>query len=221
MRIPRLALAGALLGIVVTACGDDQRYPAGRADDDYDLGAMALRVGDLPRGFSQTEITQPPETPAQFDNESWSLIINADEADSLQSQLEAQGRLNNYVSAYGPAGLGPVLSITTVSTLYTDIEAASASIERFVCGLPLENNVSLEGFDVPNVGDGATGFFVRQTDDQGQTTFVDTTICFRTGRVTHAIQQTSVAGTEDIALGVRLAERMLERVDAAFEELDG
>ena len=221
MRISTLALAGALLGIVATACGDDQRYPAGRSDDDYDLGAMALRVDDLPRGFSQTEITQPPETPAQFDNESWSFIINADEADSLQSQLEAQGRLNNYVSAYGPAGLGPVLSITTVSTLYTDIEAASASIERFVCGLPLENNISLEGFEVPNVGDGATGFFVRQTDDQGQTTFVDTTICFRTGRVTHAIQQTSVAGTEDIALGVRLAERMLERVDAAFAELDG
>lgn len=221
MRILTLALAGALFTATATACSDEHTYPAGRADDDYDLGAMALRVDDLPRGFTQTEITQPPESPAQFDNETWSLIINADEADALQSQLEAQGRLNNYVSAYGPSGLGPVLSITTVTTLYTDVEAADASIERFVCGLPLENTVSLEGFDVPDVGDGATGFFVRQTDDQGQTTFVDTTICFRTGRVTHAIQQTSVAGTEDIALGVRLAERMLARVDAAFDEIEG
>lgn len=222
MRIPVLAAVAALIVLIVSACSDDGRsYPAGRADDDYDLGAMALRLDDLPRGFAQTEITQPAESPAQFDNATWSLIINPDEADALESQLEAQGRLNNYVSAFGPAGLGPVLSVTTVSTLYTDVESARDSIERFVCGLPLENSVSLEGFDVPRVGDGATGFFVRQQDDQGRTTFVDTTICFRTGRVTHAIQQTSVAGSEDVALGVRLAERMLARVDAAFDDLKG
>ena len=222
MRIRTLTAALALFGLAATACSDDGRsYPSGRADADYDLEAMALRLDDLPRGFGQTEITAPPESPARFDNQTWSLIINADEADTLQSQLEAQGRLNNYVSAFGPAGLGPVLSVTTVSTLYTDVEAARQSVERFVCGLPLENSVSLEGFSVPKVGDGATGFFVRQQDAQGQTTFVDTTICFRTGRVTHAIQQTSVAGSEDVAFGVRLAERMLARVDAVFEELDG
>ena len=221
MRNLTLAAAAALLAAVTSACDDDGRsYPAGRADSDYDLGSMALHLDDLPRGFTQTEIVQPPQSPAQFDNETWSLIINADEADSLLDQLEAQGRLNNYVSAFGPAGLGPVLSVTTVSTLYTDVEAARQSIERFVCGLPLENSVALEGFDVPKVGDGATGFFVRQQDAQGQTTFVDTTICFRTGRVTHAIQQTSVAGSEDVALGVRLAERMLARVNAAFDDLE-
>lgn len=222
MRILAPLTVSLLFFASASACGDDGRsYPAGRSDADYDLGAMALRLDDLPRGFTQTEITQPPESPAQFDNETWSLIINADEADTLESQLEAQGRLNNYVSAFGPAGLGPVLSVTTVSTLYTDVESARQSIERFVCGLPLETSLSLEGFSVPKVGDGATGFFVRQQDDRGQSTFVDTTICFRTGRVTHAIQQTSVAGSEDVALGVRLAERMLERIDAAFDDLEG
>jgi hypothetical protein len=182
---------------------------------------MALTLDDLPRGFTQTEITQPPQSPAQFNNERWSLVINADDSDTLVSQLEAQGRLNNYVAAFGPGGLGPVLAITSISTLYTDVESAKASAARFVCGLPLENNVALEGFKVPRVGEEATGFFVRQRDNQGQPTFVDTTVCFRTGRIIHAIQQTSVAGTEDIALGVRLAERMLSRVEAAFDELDG
>ena len=63
-----------------------------------------------------------------------------------------------------PAGLGPVLAITSVSTLYTDVESARQSAERFVCGLPIETNVAVEGFDVPDVADGATGFFVRQSD---------------------------------------------------------
>lgn len=221
MRIPVAILAASLVATLAASCGGDGRsYPAGRSDSDYDLRAMALKVDDLPRGFTQTEITQPPGSPGQFDNERWSLIINSDEADTLLSQLEAQGRLNNFVSAFGPSGLGPVLAVTSVSTLYTDVEAARASVERFVCGLPLETTVALEGFSVPTVGDGASGFFVRQSDGQGQPTFVDTTICFRTGRVIHAIQQTSVAGTEDIALGVRLAERMLARIDAAFDELD-
>ncbi len=221
MRIPVEILLASLVATLAASCGSDGRtYPAGRSDSDYDLPAMALKLDDLPRGFTQTEISQPPGSPGQFDNERWSFIINADESDKLLSQLEAQGRLNNYVSAFGPTGLGPVLAITSVSTLYTDVEAARASVERFVCGLPLENSVALEGFSVPTVADGASGFFVRQSDEAEQPTFIDTTICFRTGRVIHAIQQTSVAGTEDIALAVRLAERMLERIDAAFDELD-
>lgn len=218
MRFRGLLLACVISATVLAACDGGRSYPAGRSDNDYDLPAMALTEDDLPRGFTKSEITQPAESPGQFNNERWSLIINPDEADSLQSQLEAQGRLNNYVSAFSPAGLGPVLAITSVSTLYTDVESARQSAERFVCGLPIETNVAVEGFDVPDVADGATGFFVRQSDQQGQPTFTDTTICFRTGRITHAIQQTSVTGSEDVALSVRLAEKMLERVDLAFDE---
>mgnify|MGYP001331250764 CR=1 FL=1 len=221
MRNLALGALVAVAGLAVACDGSGRTYPSGRSDSDYNLRAMALTLEDLPRGFTQTEITQPPQSPAQFNNERWSLVINADEAEALRSQLEAQGRLSNYVAAFSPGGLGPVLAITSISTLYTDVESAKASVERFVCGLPLENSVALEGFSVPTVADGSAGFFVRQVDSQGQPTFVDTTVCFRTGRVIHAIQQTSVAGTEDIALGVRLAERMLIRVDAAFDEIDG
>ena len=192
MRNLALGALVAVAGLAVACDGSGRTYPSGRSDSDYNLRAMALTLEDLPRGFTQTEITQPPQSPAQFNNERWSLVINADEAEALRSQLEAQGRLSNYVAAFSPGGLGPVLAITSISTLYTDVESAQASVER-----------------------------VRQVDSQGQPTFVDTTVCFRTGRVIHAIQQTSVAGTEDIALGVRLAERMLIRVDAAFDEIDG
>ena len=123
------------------------------------------------------------------------------------------------VAAFSPEALGPVLAITNVSTLYTDAEAARQSLEKFACGLPINDTIPLDPLIVPEIGDGAAGFLTRQEDD-GSTTFVDTTLCFRTGRIIHAIQQTSLPGVEDIALSIRLANRMLERVDAAFDELE-
>lgn len=212
-RIPVLAsLATALL---LAACGDGRDYPASFGDDDYDLAAMALRAADLPAGFEAQEI----ESPA-FDNENWALIFDTNDPEAKQAQLEAQGRLTNHVAAFAPEALGPVLALTNVSTLYTDAEAARQSLEKFACGLPINDSIQLEPFLVPHIADGATGFFVRQQND-GSTTFVDTTLCFRTGRILHAIQQTSIPGVEDIALSIRLANSMLERIDAEFADLGG
>ncbi len=210
-RIPVLAsLATALL---LAACGDGRDYPASFGDDDYDLAAMALRAADLPAGFEAQEI----ESPA-FDNENWAIIFDTNDPEAKQAQLEAQGRLTNHVAAFAPEALGPVLALTNVSTLYTDAEAARQSLEKFACGLPINDSIQLEPFLVPHIADGATGFFVRQQND-GSTTFVDTTLCFRTGRILHAIQQTSIPGVEDIALSIRLANSMLERIDAEFADL--
>ncbi len=212
-RIPVLAsLATALL---LAACGDGRDYPASFGDDDYDLAAMALRAADLPAGFEAQEI----ESPA-FDNENWALIFDTNDPEAKQAQLDAQGRLTNHVAAFSPGALGPVLALTNVSTLYTDAEAARQSLEKFACGLPINDSIQLEPFLVPQIADGATGFFVRQQSD-GSTTFVDTTLCFRTGRILHAIQQTSIPGVEDIALSIRLANSMLERIDAEFADLGG
>ncbi|MCC7090204.1 MAG: hypothetical protein IT295_13690 [Dehalococcoidia bacterium] len=212
-RIPVLAsLATALL---LAACGDGRDYPASFGDDDYDLAAMALRAADLPAGFEAQEI----ESPA-FDNENWAIIFDTNDPEAKQAQLEAQGRLTNHVAAFAPEALGPVLALTNVSTLYTDAEAARQSLEKFACGLPINDSIQLEPFLVPHIADGATGFFVRQQND-GSTTFVDTTLCFRTGRILHAIQQTSIPGVEDIALSIRLANSMLERIDAEFADLGG
>lgn len=212
-RIPALALPA--VALLFTACDDGRDYPASFGDGDYDLAAMALRAADLPAGFEAQDVPDPA-----FDNESWALFFETNDPEAKQAQLEAQGRLTNHVTAFAPGGLGRVLAITNVSTLYTDTEAARQSLEKFACGLPINDSIQLEPFLVPSIGDGAAGFFVRQEND-GSTTFVDTTLCFRTGRIVHAIQQTSIPGVEDIALGIRLANSQLERVDAEFKDLDG
>ncbi|WP_322797038.1 hypothetical protein [Tepidiforma sp.] len=207
-------LAGVLvlaLGLAAAGCGDDgPRYPTGLSDDAYDLEAMSLRAEDLPAGFEK-------QAPGEFLNEAWANVFETDDVEAKLRQLEAQGRLRNYVSLFGPAGLGPVLAVTAISTLYTDETAAQRSLEEFGCGLPLENTVLLEPLLVPEIGDGASGFMVRQFEE-GNPTFVDTTVCFRTGRVIHALQATSVAGVEDVGFVIRLAERMEERVAAALAD---
>jgi hypothetical protein len=212
-RIPALALP--IVALLLTACDDSGDYPSSFGDGDYDLAAMALRAADLPTGFEAQDVPDPA-----FDNESWALFFETNDPEAKQSQLEAQGRLTNHVAAFSPAALGPVLALTNVSTLYKDVDAARQSLEKFACGLPINDSIRLEPFLVPNIGDGAAGFFVRQEND-GSTTFVDTTLCFRTGRIVHAIQQTSIPGVEDIALSIRLASSMLERIDVAFDKLAG
>lgn len=211
-RLTVLALGFA--GLLMAACDEGRSYPASLGDAEYNLPAMALRASDLPPGFEAQEVPDPA-----FDNETWSFFFETNDPEAKQAQLEAQGRLTNHVAAFSPGALGPVLAITNVSTLYTDAEAARQSLEKFACGLPINDTIPLDPFLVPEIGDGAAGFFIRQ-DNDGSTTFVDTTLCFRTGRIIHAIQQTSLPGVEDIALSIRLANRMLERVNAAFDELE-
>lgn len=207
------ALATLAATLLLAACGDGRTYPDSFGDSDYDLAAMALRGADLPAGFEAQELDAP-----SFDNAVWAEFFETNDPEAKQAQLEAQGRLTNHVSAFAPASLGPVLALTNISTLYADSAAAQKSLEQFACGLPINDSVRLEPFLVPSIADGSTGFFVRQQND-GSSTFVDTTICFRTGRILHAIQQTSIPGVEDIALGIRLANRQLERINAAFDRL--
>ncbi len=205
-------LAG--LALLAAGCGDNGGgYPDGLANDAYDLAAMSLQAEDLPPGFEK-------QTPGEFENEAWAAIFQTDDVEAKLRQLEAQGRLRNYVSLFGPKGLGPVLAVTAISTLYEDAGAAERSLREFACGLPIEANVQLEPQLVPPMGDGASGFLVRQFEEDAPT-FVDATVCFRTGRVVHAVQATSVAGVEDIGFVIRLAERMLARTDAAFAKAEG
>lgn len=208
----RWLVVGALfagLGLVAAGCSEGTRYPDGLADGDYDLGAMALRPEDLPPGFEQ-------RSPGEFTNEAWAAVFQTDDVEAKLRQLEAQGRQRNYVTLFGPRGLGPVLAVTAISTLYEDAVAAERSLREFGCGLPIEASAQLEPLLVPAIGDGASGFLERQFDDAGAPTLVDATVCFRTGRVVHAIQATSVAGVEDVAFLVGLAEKQKARVDAVL-----
>lgn len=211
MRFRVLALV--LLSIpIFVACDEGRTYPTNKGDNEYDLAAMALRVTDMPKDFTAQAIEEPA-----FDNERWANeVFDTDDPAAKQAQLDAQGRLTNHVAAFAPPGLGKILSITAVSTLYTNEKAAQESIDRFACGLPIKESEPLTSFITPKIADQTTGFFVTQDSGSGLT-FIDTTMCFRTGRIVHAFQQTSLPGVEDIAAAVRLAERWLEHVNDAFD----
>lgn len=206
------ALALVLLGAVLfTACDSGRDYPSNKGDDEYDLAAMALTEGDMAKDFAKQDIDEPA-----FTNEQWAEVFDTDDLEGKLRQLEAQGRLTNHVTAFTPPGLGKVLAVTAVSTLYTDDKAAEEATNRFACGLPIKDSEPLDPFVVPRLADQATGFFVHQ-ENSGGISFVDTTVCFRTGRIVHALQQTSLPGIEDIALAVRTAQKWLRHVDDAFD----
>lgn len=220
------ALALLLVSIpLLAACDQGRDYPSDKGDGDYDLAAMALQESDMPKDFVGQEIDAqvdpgspcPTSDLACFDNTVWAnKVFDTDDPEAKASQLEAQGRLINHVVAFSPPSLGKILSVTAVSTLYTNDTSAEDAINRFACGLPIKESEPLTPFDTPKIADQSSGFFVSQDNGNG-VTFVDTTICFRTGRIVHALQQTSIPGVEDIAAAIRLSERWLGHVNDAFD----
>ena len=44
-----------------------------------------------------------------------------------------------------------------------------------------------------------------------------TTVCFRTGRIVHVVQEAAVPGLEDIGSSLRTARLMLAHVDDSFD----
>lgn len=209
--------AVAAVAFLIFAKDDDEgsRFPA-REDDDVDLAAMRLRNVDLPPGFSYSDSVD-------FSNEEWAqLFFNEEELadpegieEDVQArlrELEAEGRLRNLLSVYQSSELGRTLGIFSVSTLYTDDTAASRSLDLF-CGLPVDERRNLESrpLALPTVGDETSGFIADGV--MSSELYKETTFCFRTGRIVHAISLASLPGIEDISLAVRLAHRMEHRVE--------
>jgi len=211
-----LFLAVVALALVLAACGG-KHYATDKNDDDYDLEAMELRNADLPEGI----LLSQGET---FDNKDWAQVVGADDPDVTEKALDRQGRLQGHVAFYtwdNPVEhLGHVISVTVQSTLFVDAAAASDSLTGQhngdgLCGLLINKTDLPEEFPVPSLGDQAIGLRVVQ-NQQNFGKSVDIVICFRTGRVVNGIQQSGLEGTEDVALAVKLAQRMLQRVDSAF-----
>ncbi|MEX0782409.1 MAG: J domain-containing protein [Dehalococcoidia bacterium] len=199
---------------------DGARYP-NREDEDYDLEAMRLRDADMPAGFLWTNSVE-------FTNEEWvPLFFSQEELDdpesvepemlSKQRQLEAEGRVRNLLSVYQSEDLGRTLGIFAISTLYADDEHAAESLTLY-CGLPVDERRTLEPpprqIVLPNVGDESAGFIAPGV--MSSPLYRETTFCFRTGRIVHAISLASLPGVEDIGLAVRLAEDMENRVQAFY-----
>ncbi|MCZ2109563.1 MAG: hypothetical protein LC118_08340, partial [Dehalococcoidia bacterium] len=100
--------------------------------------------------------------------------------------------------------------------LYTDEKSADVAEKQYACDVPVADGTPMDPFVVPKLGNHSSGFFVSQDRGGGQS-FTDTTFCFRTGRILHVVQQTSLPGVEDVALNVRLAQTMLQHVNDAFD----
>lgn len=215
---PLLLALGALTLLAAAACDDGRSYPSDRGDDDYNLEAMMLTDGDLPIGIARTD-------ERAFDNEEWSQVFDVDDAEVAKTTLEGQERIRSYIAFFTwespQEHFGTVISITSQSTLYKDDEAARKSLNenRFsACGLLVSEEEAgrAEMFYVPRIGDESVGMFISQQQEQlGKS--VDTILCFRTGRIVHAVVQTGLDGTQDVGLSVKLARRMLARVDEAFD----
>lgn len=207
-----LRTSALLLGAIVllSACGGGRSYPE-KGDNEYDLKAMALTTADLPVGFTEQNLGE-----TDFDNAAWAEFYGVDDVEAKQAQLAAQKRVRSRVSTFQPAELGRLFRVTAISTLYENPQSASDSAAKFACGLPINDKERLSPFAVPTIGQEANGFFANTQTESGLH-LIDTTICFRTGRIIHSIQQTGLPGTEDVALAVRLAERMNEHVDAFFD----
>ncbi|OAI43718.1 hypothetical protein AYO38_10415 [bacterium SCGC AG-212-C10] len=188
-------------------------YPTDLADDAYDLAAMSLKAEDLPDGIEEAQS-------GDFNNEEWASVINSEDPEPEQSRLDSVGRVRNHLSFFSYEDpvqhLGRPYQFVSQSTLFKDEAAAIDSI-RGLCDLPLTASDPRPhpDFDVPTIGQEAAGFSLSsQQDPLGEQ--IDTTICFRTGRIVHSVTQRGLDGTVDTELSVRLAQRMLQYVNASF-----
>lgn len=216
-------MAIALVAGALAACGGEgsRDYVTGIGDDEFDLSAMQVREIDMPDDGLLLVVDDT------FTNEEWAAAFEAQDpdvsADQRLIQLDAQGRVLGYLTLFAWENpiehLGKVQQIESHSTIYRDVEAAQNAMTLRACGLLIADDAPLEPFEVPDLADEAAGFF-RETTVDPLGTQVDTVVCFRTGRLVHAIVQNGLDGTQDTELSVRLAERKLEYVDAAFDGKD-
>jgi hypothetical protein len=214
-------LAAGMAGLIVGACGGgggSRSYPLDLPDDGYDLEAMQLIDADMPERGLQLLVMD------SFDNVEWAQVFSQRrpeiEASQKEIQLGAQGRVRGYLSVFTwdepVEHLGRVQQIESHSVLYSDEDSASRAMRQSACGLLIGDDKLLDEFSVPVIANEATGFFNEETlDILGKS--IDTVVCFRTGRVLHAIVQNGLDGTQDIDVSVALAKRMLVYIDAAFD----
>lgn len=209
-RVFAALVLGPLSFALLSACGEAP-YAADLSDEEYELEAMSLQEEDLPPGYSRQQS-------GAFDNEEFAGLFPVDDTDAKKRQLDAQGRIRNYVAIFAWENpvehFGRPLTFTVQSTLYVDVDAAKEAMQN-TCGLLMGDDTPVEDFFVPKIGDRGVGFRYSEPQEViGDA--VELNVCFRTGRIVHAVVQSGLDGTQDIALSVRLAQRMLKRVDAAF-----
>lgn len=209
------------------ACGgdDDSRsYPVDLADDDHDLSAMQLTEADMWPIEARDGDELVLILNDAFSNEEWAGAFAAQNQDAdpaqKQSQVEAQGRVDGYFGLFAweepLAHLGHTQEVQSHTTLYEDVEAASDAIAQRACGIFLGDDRPLSALEVPGMADESAAFEHEMAQDP-LGNFVDTVVCFRTGRVVHAVVQNGLDGTDDLESALAMAQRKLEYVNAAYD----
>lgn len=209
-----LLLVGAL-GLTLVACDSGRTYDDKKADGDYHLDEMSLTTQDVP-----TELSESDQLPQhEFDNADWSNVVGSDDPEAAEKSLDAQGRIRNYVALFVQAAQSRVLNITAVSTLYTTVALAKEAEQpqpKQACGIPESETAITVAFDVPKLGDESIAFLAHLDNSPGAPV-TEVTICFRTGRILHAVQGISVPGPSDAGLVLTMAEKMLQHVNDSFD----
>lgn len=216
-----------LIVLMLSACGGDSRsYPVDLPDEDYDLSAMQLAESDMPDDGIKLFINDI------YTNEDWAGIAVqqglSTDVEQKRIQYEAQGRVTGYLALFtweSPIEhFGKLQTLESHSTLYKDVESASSAMSLRACGLLIPDDKPLDTVEVASLADESAAFTVSDqlmlADQVSLGTSVDTVVCFRTGRVLHAIVQSGLDGTQDLDLTVELAKRKLEYVNAAFDGKD-
>lgn len=213
LRLSAAVLAGLVL-VAVAGCTSSRTYSTNRADKDYDLAAMALTQQEMPGNLAPAVLTEH-----EYTNTAWVTTLrnaqildpSGDQAKQAQ-QLDTEGRIRNWVSVYSPSTLQRIIGVTTVSTLYKTADQANKAMSAELCGLPLAAAQQTAPLAVPKLADATSGF---QTVATGG--LVNSTLCIRTGRILHAIQETNVPGTEDFASLIQMGQDMVTRVNGVFD----
>ena len=210
------ALAATGLALLSACAGGGAEFPADLPDDAYPLEAMLLSIDELP-------VPMDAEEEGVFDNGDWAQFFDVEDLRAKVNQREARGRIEGAIREFSWSGsfpLGGPAVIILQSTLYTDADAARDSLSLFCGTLTDERGATdVTDFWVAGMGDGVQGYVLRQ-QVEGLPRLVETVVCFRTGRVVHAVVQNGFDGSEDVALTVRIARRMYENVRAVFADLE-
>ncbi len=202
--------------MLLAACASEHEFATELPDDAYPLEDMLLDLDDLP-------LRMDDQNTSTFDNDDWAQLFDVDDLRGKVNQLEARGRINAAVREFSWTSAFPLAGpwfITVQSTLYTDVDAARDSLSLF-CGTVTDERTATDvsEFWVADIGDGVQGLILgEQVEGPGR--IVETIVCFRTGRVVHAVLLQGLDGSEDIALSVRIARRMYEHVSAVFEDIE-
>ena len=216
LRLTTIPVLAALGLVLLAACASEQEFATELPDDAYPLEDMLLDLDDLP-------LRMDDQNTSTFDNGDWAQLFDVDDLRGKVNQLEARGRINAAVREFSWTSAFPLAGpwfITVQSTLYTDVDAARDSLSLF-CGTVTDERTATDvsEFWVADIGDGVQGLILgEQVEGPGR--IVETIVCFRTGRVVHAVLLQGLDGSEDIALSVRIARRMYEHVSAVFEDIE-